>query len=88
MHPAACHASDAATPRARAKELILKRLGVKRVAAWCGVEEDTVYQWLSRGSDERPIPTERVAAIVTGARAEGLDAPIGVLWPAMAEASQ
>lgn len=73
-------------PRDRAKTLILKALGVRRVAHWCGVEEATVYQWLSRGTDETPIPTIHVAAIVNGARAEGLDAPVGVLWPAMSGA--
>lgn len=72
--------------RDRAKHLIQKVLGVRRVAAWTGVGEQTVYQWLSRGTDERPIPTDRVAAIVAGAKAEGLDAPMEVLWPAMAEA--
>lgn len=71
--------------RARCKHLILKVLGVKRVAGWCGVPEDTVYQWLARGTEETPIPTRRVAAIIAGAKAEGLEAPIGVLWPAMAE---
>lgn len=73
---------------ARAKHLILKGLGVRRVAAWCGVSEMAVYQWLQRGTDEEPIPPARVAAILSGAKAEGLDAPIGVLWPAMAEAQQ
>lgn len=72
------------SPRDRAKHLILKVLGVRRVAAWTNVGEDTVYQWLSRGTDERPIPTDRVAQIVAGAKAEGLEAPIDVLWPAMA----
>jgi hypothetical protein len=75
-------------PRDQAKALILKTLGVKRVAHWCGVEEATVYQWLSRGTDEEPIPTNRVAPIVKGARADGLDAPLAVLWPAMAGAGE
>lgn len=39
-------------------------------------------------SDQEPIPTSRVAAILKGAKAEGLDAPIGVLWPAMADTAQ
>lgn len=80
--------SDGETPLARAKHLILRVLGVRRVAAWCGVKDMAVYQWLQRGTDETPIPPSRVAAIVAGAKAEGLDAPIGVLWPAMAEAQQ
>lgn len=75
-------------PLERAKRLIQKDLGVRRVAGWCGVAEATVYQWLQRGTDAAPIPTHHVPAIVNGARAAGLDAPIGVLWPAMAEAQQ
>jgi transposase len=82
-----CHAVDE-TPRHRAKTLILKTLGAKRVAAWCGVAEDTVYQWLGRGTDERPIPTDHVAAIRRGAAAEGLDAPLDVLWPEIAGGGQ
>jgi hypothetical protein len=74
------------TPLGQAKHLILKVLGVRRVAKWCNVADATVYQWLTRGSDATPIPTHHVPAIVNGAKAEGLDAPIGVLWPAMAEA--
>lgn len=81
-----CHVSDP-SPRNQAKHLILKDLGAKRVAGWCGVEEATVYQWLSRGSDAKPIPPARVAAIVNGARLDGLEAPISVLWPAMAPAT-
>lgn len=92
MPDAACQEStdDAPgdAPLARAKQLILKTLGVRRVASWCGVGEMAVYQWLQRGSDAEPIPPARVAAIVAGAKAEGLEAPIGVLWPAMAEAQQ
>lgn len=80
-----CHAS---TPRDRAKALILKTLGVRRVAAWCCVGEDAVYQWLTRGTDLEPIPPARVPQILAGARAENLDAPLAILWPAMAGATQ
>lgn len=80
-----CHVPSE-TPRDRAKALILKTLGVKRVACWCNVEESTVYQWLSRGTDDKPIPPDHVPAIVSGAKAEGLEAPLGVLWPAMGAA--
>lgn len=90
MNERDCEAANepAEGARDRAKALILDQLGVKRVAVWCDVAEDTVYQWLSRGTDAEPIPPKRVADIVKGARAEGLDAPIGVLWPAMAGAAQ
>lgn len=70
---------------ARARRLILKDLGVRRVSGWCKVDEYTVYQWLQRGNDTAPIPNKHVPAIIAGARAEGLDAPIAVLWPAMAQ---
>lgn len=76
------------SPHERAKHLILKVLGVRRVAGWCQVAEATVYQWIQRGTDAAPIPTHHVPAIVAGAKADGLVAPIGVLWPAMAEAQQ
>lgn len=73
-----------ATPLARAKHLILKVLGARRVAGWAKVDELTPYQWLQRGSDDQPIPPAHVPAIVAGAAAEGLVCPIEVLWPAMA----
>jgi len=80
MPSASCH--PASSPRERAKTLILRTLGVRRIADWCGVGEAAVYQWLSRGTDEEPIPPERVLKIIEGARAESLDAPLEVLWPA------
>lgn len=82
MSDRACEAAKE-SPRDRAKKLILADLGVKRVANWCHVSEAAVYQWLSRGSDAEPIPPGHVAAIVSGARDEGLEAPLAVLWPAM-----
>lgn len=76
------------TPRDRAKALILKTLGAKRVAGWVGVTEDAIYQGLSRATDAKPVPASWVPAIVAGAKAEGLEAPVDVLWPAMAGAAQ
>lgn len=70
-------AAEAASPLRR---LVLETFGAKRVAAWGQVAENTVHQWLSRGR----IPPAKVPAIVAGARAEGLDAPMSVLWPEMA----
>lgn len=90
MPSASCHASsEPAAPAEvtnldRAKEIILKTLGVKRVAAWCKVEEDTVYQWLSRGTDDKPVPIAHVPAIIAGAREDDLAFDHAVLWPAMA----
>lgn len=71
-------------PKDRARALILDALGAKRVAGWCGVAENTVHQWLSRGTDDAPIPSGRVPAILAGARREGVECPAEVLWPAMA----
>lgn len=73
--------SKSQSPRELAKALILKTLGAAKVASWCGVGELAVYQWLQRGTDERPIPPDRVPAIVRGARAEGLEIDAAVLWP-------
>ncbi len=79
-------ASPALTFRGQASELILKRLGARRVAEWCGVAEATVYQWLHRGTEDEPIPANRVGAILAGAQREKLDAPLAILSPALARA--
>lgn len=71
----------------RASEIILKTLGVKRVAAWCAVSEQTPYQWLVRGTEEHPIPLKYVPAIVRGARAEGMSLSFSDLWPAASDLS-
>jgi hypothetical protein len=94
MYDQPCHAeataaalAETATPlsgKAAARQLILKGLGVRRVADWCGVGEDAVYQWISRGTDETPIPERYVAPICRGAKADGLACEPRVLWPAMA----
>ena len=78
-----CHI-EGQSPRERARSLILDTLGVRRIAQWCSVEESTVYQWLVRGTDDMPIPPPRLPLILAGARAEGLAAPLDVLWPALA----
>jgi hypothetical protein len=87
MDGEACHDAEP-DAKGAARELVLKRLGVKRVAAWCGVAEDTVYQWLKRGTPAEPVPASRVPAILTGAQAEGFDAPLAILWPAMAKSAE
>jgi hypothetical protein len=80
MSSTACHPATSA--RERAKALILRTLGVRRIADWCDVGEAAVYQWLSRGTEQEPIPPDRVLKIIEGARAAGLDAPLEILWPA------
>jgi hypothetical protein len=71
------------SPRERARQLIIRDLGVKRVAGWCQVGEATVHKWLERATDEQPVPTGRIPAIIAGAKSDGLEAPLELLWPAM-----
>ena len=78
MGEPSCHPS---TEPGDARTLILKVLGVKRVAAWCGVGQDAVYQWLSRSTAEAPIPAARVSAIVRGAAACGIKFDVRLIWP-------
>ena len=82
MGGAACHA-DVESVRQRARTVLLKTLGAKRVADWCSVSEATVYQWISRGTEDRPIPPERIADISRGAAAAGLKFDLRDLWPGM-----
>lgn len=72
------------SPRDQVKTLILKTLGIRKVAGWCDVGEAAVYQWLNRGSDEKPIPPDFVPLIIAGARADGVEIPVAILWPAAA----
>lgn len=82
-----CHAPvDELSNREAASHLLLKVLGPRRVAGWCNCGEAAIYKWLSRGTDEQPIPPEHVPAIMSGAAAEGLEAPLAILWPKMAAA--
>lgn len=83
MAEAACQVTTGDSAHARAKNLLLKVLGARRVAAYCGVAELTVYQWLQRGSDAAPIPARHAPAIVAGAKADGIDCPIEVLMPGL-----
>jgi hypothetical protein len=69
------------TPKERATNAVLRTIGVKRIAAWCGVSEATPYQWLSRGTDEYPIPPKWVPIIIRNAKAEGLEVEWADLWP-------
>ncbi len=81
MTDAPCHAEADPSVRQRAKALVLRGLGVKRVAGWCGIKVDTVYQLLGRGTNEHPLPLSYVAKIVAGAKADGIDFDPAVLWP-------
>lgn len=68
-------------PRERASNALLKVIGAKRVAAWCGVDIATPYQWLSRGTEANPIPPKYVPIIIKAALAEGLPVAWDDLWP-------
>lgn len=71
-----------ATPKEIARDVILKRLGADRVAAWCGVPTNTVYAWLKRGSDVEPVPLLRAMTIFKEARLEGIEFDIRSIAPA------
>ncbi|WP_137803416.1 hypothetical protein [Caulobacter sp. 3R27C2-B] len=83
MSEDACHAAvSVANPTAR--EIILKVIGAKRLAAWCDVSEATPYQWLSRNGDAQPIPLDYAAKVVASAKAEQLDIRTDILFPSLA----
>jgi hypothetical protein len=82
MSATGCHASNAEPLTARA--FVRKTLGVKRVADWCGVGEAAVYQWLSRRSEESPIPPRHVPAVIAGVRRAGLKVDLSQIWPELA----
>ena len=77
MNEPACHE---ASQKAVVKRLVLDVFGAKRVAAWCGVTDAAVYQWLSRATDEQPFPTRRVPALLLAARREGIAFDEAPLW--------
>jgi len=68
----------------RAKALILRDLGVKRVAAWTGVSDATVYQWLSRATERAPVPAARGLQIIACATRDGVDLDADLLVPGLA----
>lgn len=73
------------TPREAARTLILERLGPDNVAEWCGVAKNTVFQWLSRGTDDQPVPLRQAMTIWTEARRLGIDFKIQVIAPSVPE---
>jgi hypothetical protein len=82
MDTTLCHAAGEIDP-SPVRTLILKTFGVKRVADWCGVDEQTPYQWLKRGSAVAPIPPVYVPKIIAGAKAANIAFDPSVLWPEM-----
>jgi hypothetical protein len=61
------------------KALILDGIGAKRVADWCGVSVDAVWQMLSRATDDNPFPVKRALQVIRAARAAGVDADLSPL---------
>ena len=57
------------------------RIGTTKIAYWTGRSESAVYKWLTRRPASAPIPPEHLPAVVEGARVEGLDIDLKVLWP-------
>jgi len=82
MNPSECPTSGE-TRTERAKALILRDLGVKRVAEWAGVAEATVYQWLSRATERAPVPTARGIQIIACAAREGIEIDADILVPGL-----
>ena len=82
MNPSECPTSGE-TRMERAKALILRDLGVKRVAEWAGVAEATVYQWLSRATERAPVPTARGIQIIACAAREGIEIDADILVPGL-----
>lgn len=68
----------------RAKALILRDLGVKRVASWTGVSDATVYQWISRATERAPVPAARGLQIIACATREGVAIDADLLVPGLA----
>jgi hypothetical protein len=75
----------AATPIELARGLICKTLGVGKVAEWCAISENAVYQWFTRATDAAPIPPAHVLSVVHGAFTSGQRFDIAILWPAWRE---
>jgi hypothetical protein len=87
MQAAACHpcppeAEEAPLNEDRIRHIVLKVLGLRKVADWCSVSESAVSQWLSRRNGDAPIPPQHVPAIVAGAAAEGIAIEVAEIWPA------
>lgn len=57
------------------------RIGTTRIAYWTGRSESAVYKWLHRRADDQPIPPEHLPAVIKGAKADGVEIDLKVLWP-------
>jgi hypothetical protein len=80
MGATTCH-PPASEGELTARDVVLRVIGVKRLAAWCDVSVHAPYQWLSRGDGAVAIPASYAATIIKAARAEGIDFDIGLFWP-------
>lgn len=77
-------ASRAQAPTS-ARDLVMRVLGRKRVAAWCEVSESAVSQMLIRATPEEPFPPAYVLPVVFGALSEGQRFDVALLWPRWVE---
>lgn len=66
-----------------AKSLIYKTLTVRRCAAWLGVKENTVHQWVHRGDDMAPFPRHRAFDLHQAAKADGVEFDLKTLIPGL-----
>ena len=66
-----------------ARSLIVEQLGAERCAAWAGVNKNTVYQWLTRGTADEPIPVRKAFLILAGAHAAGEAIDVRALIPSL-----
>lgn len=64
------------------------RIGTTKIAYWTGRSESAVYKWLSRRPDNAPVPPEHLPAVIRGAKADGIEIDLAVLWPDSAAFAQ
>lgn len=57
------------------------RIGTTKIAYWTGRSESAVYKWLSRRPADAPVPPEHLPAVIRGAKADGVEIDVAVLWP-------
>lgn len=59
----------------------VRRIGTTNIAYWTGRSESAVYKWLQRRPCAQPIPPEHLPAVIKGAKADGVEIDLKVLWP-------
>lgn len=64
------------------------RIGTTKIAYWTGRSESAVYKWLTRRPSDAPVPPEHLPAVIRGAKADGVEVNLAVLWPDSAAFAQ